>query len=453
MEAVQLFYDSKGINNYICMKADETLSRFQVKTMENNEIPGLLTMHSTSLNGVATLHYDITKQQRLSDVLGREITGKAAKQLLADILQSLLSLEEYLLSFSRCVLSPEYMYLAPGNKIGMIYLPYAEKEICTVEEIRAFYQGILADYLTDDNDIWFLSLLKYVNKQGFSIAGLWEQLEAGLDRTAATRQTQVQQVESQQIPAQQTLEQKTPGPQEWKVSKESESVKEEKHPKVFLDFSIKKDKDMEKQKKEEGQVDLSGLGFMVPGMENKSAKSEEKIIKKPEKEEKPSGKKPFSLFGGGKKNAESELKVPDKKKEQVNLIPQGREYVAPEQDMENSTGGWSGTVMLSQGSAATVILGATSSAKLIHNGNNVYLDTFPFRIGNGKVPADYVIDKNVISKNHATIHSSQGKYYIKDGNSSNHTYINGHQIPPYTETEIHSGDVIRLANEELVFQE
>lgn len=450
MEGVQLFYDSEGINNYICLKSEDALSHYQVKVLENSEVPGLLPVHGTSLNGVTTLHYDITKRQRLSDVLGREITGQSAKQMLADILQTLLSLEEYLLSYSRCVLSPEYMYLTPENKIGMVYLPYAGKEICTVEEIRAFYQGILVDYLTDDNDIWFLNLLKYVNKQGFSLAGLWEQLETGLNKPATERQAPAQQAKIQQTPAPQVEKVQIPAKQEPVVSKEP--VKEEKASKSFLDFSVKKDKSAEKQKKEEAPVDVSGLGFMVPGMENKAVKAEAVSAKKPEKEEKSLGKKPFILFGGGKKNEEPEVKTPVK--QGWNVVPQQREQAAThEKSGTNNNENWTGTVILSQGSEATVIMGAHHSAQLVYNGNSVYIDKFPFHIGNGKVPTDYVIAKQGVSRNHATIHNSQGRYYIKDENSVNHTFVNGRQIPPYTETELHFGDVIRLANEELIFQE
>ena len=189
MEDVKLFYDSKGINNYICVTAEEELSRYQVKMLECNEIPGLLSMHGTMMNGVCKLHYDITKMQRLSDVLGSEIKGNQAKQLLFDILKALLTAEDYLLSFNRCVLHPDYIYIKPNQEAGLVYVPYAEKEITSIDDVRLFYQNLLVEYLTDDNDMYFLSLLKYVNKQGFSLAGLLERLEQGLEGASAIQQT------------------------------------------------------------------------------------------------------------------------------------------------------------------------------------------------------------------------------------------------------------------------
>ena len=443
MENIKLFYDSKGINNYICARVETSLSRYQVKMLECNEIPGLLALHTTSLNGEITLHYDITKKQRLADVLGNEIKGNKAKQLLSDILKALLSAEEYLLAYNRCVLHPEYIYVGADNKVGMIYLPLEEMEVSSVEEIQSFYQSLLADYLTDDNDMYFLNLLRYVNKQGFSLAGLNEQLQVGMDKTAAAQEQPPVYRPSVSAGVMPEITQ--------------EPIKEEKNIKSFFEFPLKKEGEkkekpekQEKTKKEDTPIGLSGLGFMIPGMEKQQVKEENVVDKKIAKEEKASSKKPFGLFGGGKKNVEPEQKFP-KEKQKVAFTE--RESSAQMQNNESTSGGWTGTVMLSQNGASTVILGAQATAQLIHNGGSVCLESFPFHIGNGKIPVDYVIARDVISRNHATIHSSQGRYYIKDENSANHTYVNGRQIPPYTETELHSGDVIRLANEELIFQE
>ena len=114
---------------------------------------------------------------------------------------------------------------------------------------------------------------------------------------------------------------------------------------------------------------------------------------------------------------------------------------------------WKGTVMMSNdlGGGKTIMMGMGGSFPYLrHAGNTINLDHFPFMIG--KQNADYVISKGVISRTHATIISKNGSYFIKDENSSNHTYVNGAQIPPFTECEIFSGDRIRLADEELEFK-
>ena len=429
MVDLKLFYDSQGIDNYICAKAAEPLSRFQVKTLECNEIPGLLAMHGTVMNGVCKLYYDITKMRRLSDVLREGVDDQQARKLLLDILKALLATEEYLLSFTRCVLTPEYVYVKPDYNVGLVYLPYEEKEVLAVDEIRMFYQNILAEYLTDDNDIYFLNLLKYVNKQDFSIAGLMEKLKERAESKLEVREESARQ----EI----TKNQKKEFVEESNLSSK----------KPFLECAPKKEKTeekkLEKQEIIKEQKNLSGLGFMVPGMENNHEEKGEKKKETVEKEKKQAFLS--GLFGGGKKTT-----VKEEEKTPKSFVP---EKVKNDAVPTTKSGeGWSGTVMLENEGSQTEIIGMQDAPRMLHNGSTVILNHFPFRIGNGKKEGmDYVIPKAVISKLHSSIQCSQGRCYIKDENSSNHTYLNGKQIPPYTEFEIESGDVIRLANEEMTF--
>lgn len=74
------------------------------------------------------------------------------------------------------------------------------------------------------------------------------------------------------------------------------------------------------------------------------------------------------------------------------------------------------------------------------------------RIGKQKEDVDIVIsDNTAISRNHANVISRNGKYYIVDTNSVNHTYVNGEVIPSNVEIMIDLGAKIKLANEEFEF--
>ena len=76
----------------------------------------------------------------------------------------------------------------------------------------------------------------------------------------------------------------------------------------------------------------------------------------------------------------------------------------------------------------------------------------PFRIGKERSFVDYFISDNAaISRTHASIETRDGKYFITDSNSTNHTYVNGQMIPGSTPTEIQSGAKLRLADEEFEF--
>lgn len=75
-----------------------------------------------------------------------------------------------------------------------------------------------------------------------------------------------------------------------------------------------------------------------------------------------------------------------------------------------------------------------------------------FRIGKERSYVDYFVTNNIaVSRSHADIITRGSKYFVKDLNSKNHTYINNHELPIYMEVEIHDGDRLKLGNEEFIF--
>lgn len=86
------------------------------------------------------------------------------------------------------------------------------------------------------------------------------------------------------------------------------------------------------------------------------------------------------------------------------------------------------------------------------NGEKVTVDKPVFRIGKERAYNDYfVFDNNAVSRSHADIITRDNRYYIKDRNSTNRTYVDGKAIPVEQEVEIFSKTRLRLANEDFVF--
>lgn len=75
-----------------------------------------------------------------------------------------------------------------------------------------------------------------------------------------------------------------------------------------------------------------------------------------------------------------------------------------------------------------------------------------FRIGKEKSYVDYfVMSNNAVSRIHADIITENNQYFIKDNNSTNHTFVNGTMIPVNQDVEIFDGDALMLANEPFEF--
>lgn len=74
-----------------------------------------------------------------------------------------------------------------------------------------------------------------------------------------------------------------------------------------------------------------------------------------------------------------------------------------------------------------------------------------FIIGRAEGQADYISQNSAVGKMHAEIVLKYKKYYIKDLNSRNGTFINDNRVEPNKEVEIKCNDKITLANEEYIF--
>lgn len=66
--------------------------------------------------------------------------------------------------------------------------------------------------------------------------------------------------------------------------------------------------------------------------------------------------------------------------------------------------------------------------------------------------ADYQItDNRKVSRRHATFRISNGECYVRDNNSTNHTFINGKLIQPEFEIMLSNDDYIRMGDEEFKY--
>ena len=75
-----------------------------------------------------------------------------------------------------------------------------------------------------------------------------------------------------------------------------------------------------------------------------------------------------------------------------------------------------------------------------------------FIIGKSKTKADYAIENNsAISREHCIVIQRDGVNYIKDINSTNHTYVNGVELQPGKEVLLKHKTEVRLGDEEFTF--
>lgn len=107
---------------------------------------------------------------------------------------------------------------------------------------------------------------------------------------------------------------------------------------------------------------------------------------------------------------------------------------------------------------ATTILNAAPpqiQAYLIRKktGEKRLIDTVEFTVGKDETKVNYFVSGNdTISRCHMRIIKKGMQYYLMDLGSTNYTYLNNEQIPANQERAIKSGDYIKAADEEFIFE-
>ncbi|MGN0152059.1 MAG: FHA domain-containing protein [Wujia sp.] len=87
----------------------------------------------------------------------------------------------------------------------------------------------------------------------------------------------------------------------------------------------------------------------------------------------------------------------------------------------------------------------------IRSNELIPIDKKEFVIGKS-ADADYqVTDNKKISRRHCTLKISNGECYIRDNESTNHTYVNGKIIQPDFDVMLNNDDYIRMADEEFKY--
>lgn len=83
---------------------------------------------------------------------------------------------------------------------------------------------------------------------------------------------------------------------------------------------------------------------------------------------------------------------------------------------------------------------------LVYNGKIYKLNKTPFIIGRDPNSSDFCIDKKTISRNHAKLTKTEGRWYLEDLHSSSGTNLNGIKIDPSRKYEIVPNDCVELSD-------
>ena len=474
------------------LQQEEKLDMVALEMIQRNKIQGLLDMVYTQNNSDKLLKYNITSKITLEQILERSINKQTIVKCFINIINTIILAEDYMLEQNAFLMESSKIYVNIGTyDIGLIYLPLKNnnKEV----SLEMFFKNIIftSKFDQSENCEYVAKIISYLNAPVFSLNNfktfLYELIGEN-QRENINTQKEIHNVEMYNTEMQKDKE------------KEVKTIVD-----VFSDSKNSVNpvnvKAVEQINNTKSSLDIPGstVKSMIPPMQNGGNIPQISVTGNNQQKNVKSSKK-GGLFGGfGKKNKEQkkapvqndnvQIRIPDIPNNSIQnnsiqnnsvqnnnmpdrSLPNDRlstnNSINVQTDIvqTNRMSGFGETTVLNQrNTGETTILSSNmqnsiqssdnKKAYLIRqkNGERIFIDKEIFRIGKEKSYVDYFIsDNTAISRSHANITKKDDRFYVKDTNSKNHTYVNGKIILPDTEVNLESGYKICLADEEFTFQ-
>ena len=120
-------------HNYMLIHAEEEIptDSFEMRVLMSNRIPGILPMDYEEVNGSTAYRYDVTSCQPFHVLCSSgRMTAGILRELFSNLLDNLLSFEDYLLDSSRLMLDADYLFVRWEELTLMVpYVPDYKQEI------------------------------------------------------------------------------------------------------------------------------------------------------------------------------------------------------------------------------------------------------------------------------------------------------------------------------------
>lgn len=392
---------NEGVRNYLVigLPQDTEMIPYCMNMLEKTKVPGLLPLSYQLLNGEARLRYAVSGRLSLRDFLRTgNVDRRMGMLLLRNLTFALQSLNAYFIGTEKLLLDPQYLYIGDGIQVFLPCVPTDRNVSDNVQEdLRKFYQDILSKYLGAGNSYYNDMFMWIYNQENFDLTTYADKF---LKDTAAAPQAPVRPAGQQAAapaPAAAGISSNHP------VSPMPRRQPEPQQVQIPTPAAVPQTPPAREVKRPQNAAvpnagarvgvmqTADGRKLNIPGM---GAAAPMPVQPQPEKPK----KKGFGLF---------------EKKKAGNVKNAIRPY-------------------------------------LVYHGEQFYIEKFPFMMGRGGAErqADFVVQDNPrVSHQHAVISFARGKYYLRDNDSKNGSFLNGQHILPGTQHELQDGDEIRLFDE------
>lgn len=390
--------------------ATEEIDKVAAGMLENNEIIGLLPFCISRIDNTVSVTYDITSLVPVSEILEECIGKECVITIMDTIIELYSNVGNYLIDPESLILDTHKMFYDRENKkFFMTVMPFVNKNIGN-PPLNVFLKNIICQIRFDstENCDYIGKMLGYLNSgKNFTISDFKYIID----------------------------EQKfTFKPTENKKIIVTEKISEKEEIPVVSDnlpsseYKISKSKKIKEDKEDDEDNFRLPLDIFADDDNDEEIKNKKSIFSK--------------IFGDSKSGKRSKKKESHDSDDRIKV-----QYCDINGEIKEE-------IEYSEG---TLLIGEKNNSKKsfllrLKNNEKIILEKNSFKIGTDRRSVDYCItDNSAVSRMHAEIIHRNDSYFIIDNNSTNHTFLNEHEIRSKNEIKLQNKSRIKLADEEFIF--
>lgn len=141
-------YEDKNNHKYLCVTADNNEIRddFACNMVSENDIPGILRVHFSTINGIDVYKYDVSGLIPLDVYLVRFPEYEKLVNIMSRIIKIMENLPHYVITPNGLLLSKYLVFVNESNSnIKMVYVPVKNLNPDMNGSVRTFYTSIVGN--------------------------------------------------------------------------------------------------------------------------------------------------------------------------------------------------------------------------------------------------------------------------------------------------------------------
>ena len=485
-------FENQGSSIYLVaeLPAEAEVDTMTLGMITNNTIPGVAHASYTQLDTTKYVKFNITARVSLKQLLEGAVNRHRLVGVFLGICNALQNADDYMLDRSSFLYDADKIFVNVSTlEVSLICVPVMNL-VQNIQDVGMLFKNIMfsAQFDTSENTEYVGKIINELNNPaGFLLEefkGRLEELSGKAPASAEqSEQSQEQTPTAQQVLAMQQapVPQLAPAMQQAPVPQQAPTMQQTPLTQVAVSGqnvvptsnaapiqnippAQNRPPVQEQQKPQKKSFGL--FGSKAP----KEPKADKKVDKKTEKPDKKVNKKAQPMANMAIPGVQQTIpqSVPAQSKPgQATPQPSVSAQSAPVQAASaGAQSAMPGSALPGQSSqpvpvnfGETTVLGvnpvSTAQPYLvrIRTDEHIPLTKPVFRIGKERSYVDYFVsDNSAVSRSHANFINRNGRYYVVDTNSTNHTFVDNQQIESNVEREITHGMRVRLADEEFEFR-